>query len=100
MTRLEADASFIQTATLRDKTEILNAQDLIRRIQWAIRDALLHKSGVIPANLDWTQDDDWVPVDQSAAALIVLERHYTLNWLVRCYHPSGSGSWDDVDTPT
>jgi hypothetical protein len=100
MTNFENDAGFIQTARLRDKSEILNAQDLIRRVDWAIRDALLHQTGMIPANLDWTQNEDWLPVTDSDAALVVSERHYTLNWLVQCYHPSGSGTWDDVDTPT
>src|SRR5262245_3395220 len=54
----EADAGFITSSRLRSASEILDAQDLVMRIHWAIRDAYLHQGGMIPAGLDWSQDDD------------------------------------------
>ena len=45
MSQYEADAAFITTARLRPISEILDAQDLIMRIHWAIRDAALHRAG-------------------------------------------------------
>ncbi len=95
--RHESSAAFIRDARLRSKAELLDAQDLIMRIHWAIRDAALHQGGIVPEDLDWSHDEDWLPVTQCAAVNVVEERHYTLNWLVRFLNPKG---WDDVDTPT
>jgi hypothetical protein len=93
----EDDAIFINSATLRPVSEILDAQDLIMRIHWAIRDAYLNNGGMIPVGLDWSKDDDWVPVTMSAEVGVVEQRHYTLNWLVNFLDPE---NWDTVDTPT
>jgi hypothetical protein len=93
----ESDAAFITSAPLRPPSEILDAQDLIMRIHWAIRDAYLHQGGMIPAGLDWSQDDDWLPVAMCAEVGVVEQRHYTLNWLVNFLDPD---NWDNVDTPT
>src|SRR5262245_14131950 len=57
----EDDAAFIRGARLRSASEILDAQDLIMRIHWAIRDACYH-GGLIPEDLDWSQDSEWVAV--------------------------------------
>lgn len=93
----EGDSAFITTARLRPTSEILDAQDLIMRIHWAIREAYLRQGGLVPAELDWTQEDDFVPVTFSAAVSVVVERHYTLNWLTNFLEPE---DWDSVDTPT
>lgn len=65
---------------LRPAAEILDALDLHYRLHWHIRQSRL-KQGVEAAGLD---------VD------VVMERHRTLNWLVRFQH----AGWDEVDTPT
>jgi len=93
----EDNPEFITGAKLRSKAEILDAQDLMMRTHWAIRDALLHRGGMIPEDLDWSQDEDWIPVTMSAAVGIVEQRHYVLNWLVKFLDPE---DWDHVDTPT
>jgi Domain of unknown function (DUF4272) len=93
----ENNRAFITSACLRPESEILDAQDLIMRIHWAIRDAYLHQGGMIPVGLDWSQDDDWIPVSMSAEVGVVEQRHYTLNWLVNFLNPV---NWDNVDTPT
>jgi len=93
----EADPKFITSARLRPTAQILDAQDLIMRIHWAIRDAYLHRRGMLPVGLDWSQDDDWVPVTLSAEVGVVEQRHHTLNWLVNFLDAE---NWDVVDTPT
>ena len=65
---------------LRPAAEILDALDLHYRLHWHIRQSRL-KHGVEAAGVD---------------ADVVMERHRTLNWLVRFQH----AGWDDVDTPT
>jgi hypothetical protein len=93
----EADSAFINSAVLRPATEILDAQDLMMRIHWAIRDAYLHQDGMIPEDLDWSQDSEFAPTTLSAAVGVVEQRHYALNWLVKFLNPE---NWDNVDTPT
>lgn len=93
----EGDTAFLTSARLRPASELLDAQDLIMRIHWAIRDAYLHQGGMIPVGLDWSQDDDWVPATLSAEVGVVEQRHHTLNWLVNFLDPE---NWDNVDTPT
>lgn len=94
---LEDEPSFIAEATLRPVAELLDAQDLTMRIHWAIRDALLHQSGCVPEDLVWSDTAEYLPVPLSAAARVVQERHYVLNWLVNYLDPQ---DWDHVDTPT
>src|SRR5262245_41796142 len=79
----EADSAFITSARLRPTSEILDAQDLIMRVHWAIRDAHLHQGGMIPDELDWSQEAEFVPVTMCAAVGVVEQRHHTLNWLVK-----------------
>jgi len=93
----ENDPAFVNSARLRSASEILDAQDLIMRIHWAIRDAYLHQGGMIPEYLDWSRDSEYVPVAMSAAVGVVEQRHYTLNWLVNFLDPE---NWDEVDIPT
>jgi hypothetical protein len=98
MAPVEDDPAFITTAKLRPAKEIIDEQDLIMRIHWAIRDAHLHQGRTIPEGLDWSeQNDDYVPIHLSAAVGVVEQRHYTLNWLVNFLDPE---DWDHVDTPT
>jgi hypothetical protein len=59
---------------------ILDALDLHYRLHWHIRQSRL-KQGVEASGVD---------------ADVVMERHRTLNWLVRFQH----AGWDEVDTPT
>ena len=94
---LEADQDFITNAKLRPRKEILDQQDLIMRIHWAIRDAYLNHSSEVPEDLDWSGSSPLLPLEQCAAVGVVEQRHYVLNWIVRYLNPEG---WDDVDTPT
>jgi hypothetical protein len=94
---LEDDAAFISSAQLRPIAEILDAQDLVMRIHWAIRDAYLHHGGMVPEDLDWSGQAEYVPVQLCAAVGVVEQRHYALNWLVSFLDPE---DWDHVDTPT
>ena len=94
---LETDPAFIKAAKLRPLSEILDAQDLIMRIHWAIRNAYVIEDGMIPVGLDWSQNDDWIPFTLSAEVRIVEQRHHTLNWLVNYPNPQ---NWDNVDTPS
>lgn len=87
--------ALVSEATLRDKAEILDAQDLTMRIHWALRQAWLGGEP-IPENLDWKRPTKMVPPAPTAAGAVVEQRHYVLNWLVRF----GDADWDDVDTPT
>jgi hypothetical protein len=65
---------------LRTSAEILDALDLHYRLHWHIRQSRLKKLGEV----------------QGLDADVVMERHHTLNWLVRFQH----APWDEVDTPT
>lgn len=94
---LEADPDFITNAKLRPRKEILDQQDLIMRIHWAIRDAYLNHEAKVPEDLDWSGSSQLLPIQQCAAVGVVEQRHYVLNWIVRYLDPKG---WDDVDTPT
>ena len=93
----ESDSAFISDARLRPTTEILDAQDLIMRIHWAIRDSHLHQTGMVPENLNWSEPNEYVPVTTNAAVGVVEQRHYALNWLLNFLDPV---DWDHVDTPT
>jgi hypothetical protein len=93
----EDDPSFISDAKLRPASEILDAQDLTMRIHWAIRDAQVRQGGVIPEELNWSENPEYISVTLCPAVGVVEERHYVLNWLVNFLSPK---SWDDVDTPT
>ncbi len=65
---------------VRAAGEILDALDLTYRLHWLIRQQRLKKKGEL-AGVD---------------ADVVMERHRTLNWLVRFQH----APWDAVNTPT
>lgn len=89
------DPSFVMQAKMRAKNEILDQQELITRIHWAMRDAYLNQRQ-IPANLNWKQPSKWIPAAPNVVGRLVEERHHVLNWLVGF----GNAEWDDVDTPT
>lgn len=93
----ESNAEFITNANLRSKAELLDAQDLIMRVHWAIRDAYVNHGGMIPENLDWSRDYDAISVNMSPAVGVIEQRHHTLNWLVNFLDPV---DWDHVETPT
>jgi hypothetical protein len=97
VTDLEDDPEYVLSSSLRRIAEILDVQDLTMRIHWAIRDAYLHQGGMIPEDLDWTGQSEYVPVSLSAAVGIVEQRHHALNWLV---NDANLDDWDDVDTST
>ncbi|MCR9249884.1 MAG: DUF4272 domain-containing protein [bacterium] len=67
-------------AKLRSKSEILDAADLIYRIDWSVTDARI-KNKQAPSNLDGS---------------VVYERHYALNWIINYMNQD----WDDVSTDT
>lgn len=89
------DPAFVSQAKLRDKSEILDAQETTMRLHWAIRDAHLNQRR-IAANLDWKNPTEMIDAAPTMAGRLIEERHYVLNWLV-CF---GNADWDDVDTPT
>jgi hypothetical protein len=72
--------AFLQAATLRAKSEILDEADLIYRYHWATRNAHLHGRQT-PAGLNPD---------------VVMERHHALNWLIGY----SEQDWDDVTTDT
>lgn len=71
---------FINDSKLRPITEILNETDLIYRYHWAVVDARVNGQPT-PANID---------------SSVVLERHYSLNWLIGYMDQE----WDDISTDT
>lgn len=76
----ESPWPFIRGLTLRSKTEILDAADLIYRLHWEVRHAESHgkepPGGLEPG--------------------VVQERHHALNWLIRYEEEE----WDFVSTDT
>ena len=97
LTEYEDDPNFIAGARLLAKNVLIDAQNLTMRLYWAVRDAYLHQGGMLPENLDWSSEPDWIPASYSAAIGVIEQRHRTLNWIVNYSNPV---SWDDVDTPT
>jgi hypothetical protein len=93
----ESNPDFITEATLRGVNEILDAQDLTMRINWAIREASLREPATIPLRLDWSGEVNWVPIVECPGVGVTEERHHALNWLVQFLAPE---TWDEVDTPT
>lgn len=65
---------------LRSAGQILDALDLHYRLHWHVRQTRLKTKGEA----------------KGVDADVVMERHHTLNWLVRFQH----APWDEVDTPT
>ena len=92
----EADPSFIEQARLRPIAELLDAQELTMRINWAIRNASMYQQGWIPSGLDWSAERSFVHVTEAHAAAVVEQRHHTLNWLLDL----DEADWDCVSTPT
>ena len=70
---------FIETATVRPPTEILDISDLMYRLHWATTNARLNNRPA-PANLN---------------SGIVYERHYAINWVT--YY---ANEWDEITTDT
>jgi hypothetical protein len=73
---------FFKDAKLRSQAEILDEADLIYRYHWAVVDARINRREIPP----------WL----AAGAGVVMERHYSLNWLVGYMDQA----WDDVTTDT
>jgi hypothetical protein len=65
---------------LRSSSDILDALDLHYRLHWHVRQTRLKTKGEV----------------KGVDADVIMERHHTLNWLVRFQH----APWDEVDTPT
>ena len=72
--------ALIKQANLKSKKQILDATDLIYRLNWACVDSNL-KGENMPANIN---------------PGIVYERHYAFNWLIS----NNNEAWDDVSTNT
>ena len=70
---------FIESAELRDKSEILDQADLIYRLHWATRNDELNET--ISTNMN---------------ASVVVERHYAINWATNYLDQE----WDDITTDT
>jgi hypothetical protein len=92
-----AEPGPLTASELRPISEILDAQDLILRIHWAIRDAFLNQASMIPEDLDWSGKSEMVPLTHCGGVGVVEERHHALNWLANVMN---STEWDGVDTPT
>ena len=71
---------FRARARLRTPTELLDADDLYYRYDWACTNARVHGTAA-PASVNCE---------------VVQERHYALNWLIGYQHQA----WDDVSTDT
>ena len=69
---------FIESATIRTTSDILDVSDLTYRLHWATRNAELNNSRTTDLN-----------------SSIVSERHYAINW-VTFY----MDNWDDITTDT
>lgn len=95
--RNQCSQAFIELAHLRPSEEILDAQELIVRIHWAIRDASLNHDTLVPQELDWTTKSEHVYAGAVAGVGVVEQRHHTLNWITNFCSPE---NWDEVDTPT
>ncbi|MCO6461793.1 MAG: DUF4272 domain-containing protein [Saprospiraceae bacterium] len=70
---------YLDAATIRPVSQILDYSDLIYRIHWAVRDALLHRR----------------PEPCRMERSVVAERHYAINWVT--YYGE---DWDDISTDT
>ena len=71
---------FIADSNLRSISKILDEADLIYRYHWAVVDARINGKPS-PSGID---------------SSVVLERHYTLNWLIGYMDQE----WDDISTDT
>lgn len=91
----EDPGKFIAQAKLRSKKTLLDTTELVTRIHWAIRQAMI-EGEPIPENLDWSKPSQMVAVAGCPSVGVVAERHHALNWLIRF----DNADWDDVDTPT
>jgi len=75
-----SEAQFRQRARMRSKKELLDQADLVLRLGWACDEARLAQQPA-PGNL---------------SPDVVLERHHSLNWLIRY----AGQAWDEVSTDT
>ena len=71
---------FLEAASLRSQSEILDAADMIYRCHWAVRER------------EYVDDLNIGDLDRS----VTMERHYALNWLFGYARQA----WDDVSTDT
>ncbi|MDQ3279477.1 MAG: DUF4272 domain-containing protein, partial [Bacteroidota bacterium] len=75
---LEDTGTFVQQASLRPASQILDTADLTYRLHWAVRHTQLNNLKPLAVNPG-----------------IIEERHYAVNWLT--YY---ADDWDDVTTDT
>jgi len=78
-------AQLVDGAKPRAMSEVLDANEVIYNLHWAVRDAQLNNKPV-PKNLDGG---------------VVMERHHALNWLIG--YSGGdyrAQDWDDITTDT
>ena len=78
----ESTKQFIETAELRDFDEILDQSDLIYRLHWATKEAMI-RSKKNPVPLEYSE-------------FIYAQRHHALNWVIGL----DNLDWDDVNTDT
>jgi hypothetical protein len=95
--RLQDDVMEQRLPRLRELSEILDVCDLTMRIHWAIRDAYLHRGGILPSDFDWSGSSDFLPVVLCDGTGVIEERHHTLVWLT---NGLTGIDWDDMDTST
>lgn len=70
---------FIENASIRPTTEILDISDLTYRLHWATRNANLNN----------------LPMPADLSLSVIMERHYAINW-VTLY----ADEWDEITTDT
>ena len=70
---------FIENASIRPTTEILDISDLTYRLHWATRNANLNN----------------LPMPADLSLSVIMERHYAINWVT-----SYTDNWDDITTDT
>ncbi len=69
-----------RTAQMRPLNEVLDAMDLLLRLDAVIRNA--EQAGLpLPANLDWAQPEVLAPVQECPGAWIVAERLHAVRWV-------------------
>jgi uncharacterized protein DUF4272 len=95
--QIENEPDFSRPTELRCTSELLDARDLMMRLEWAARDAYLHRDAMLPIDFDWSGKSRFVPVTICEARYVVFERFYAFVWLTK----GGNGTdWDNMDTST
>ena len=93
----ESDLDFIHGQTLISTSQILDELELTMRLHWAIRNAMMYQEGIIPEDLNWDGDAEFVHATRAASVGVIEKRHRALRWLTDA---SNETDWDRVNTPT